>query len=99
MIMSLAVAPVEVAMTAAEMLSAITTGTTTYVVLAVAAVTVLAMVMETIEVAVAAATTGAIMPVTVVELAMASEVVVVTGVAVTMREEVISPLETIPEFL
>ena len=96
--MSLVAALVGMAMKAAEMLLAIATGTTTYEVLGLAAVTVLVVVMETIEIVVAAATTGTIIPETVVAVAMALEVVVVTGVAVTTREEVISPLGTSLEF-
>jgi hypothetical protein len=96
MTINLAVAvAVAAAMTIIEMLLAITAGTTTYVVLVVEAL--MAMAMETIEIAVVAATTGTIIPVTAMALPMVVEVVV-TVVAVTMREEVVSPLETIPGF-
>lgn len=95
MMMSLVAAPLGMAMTATEMLPAITTGATHAV---VGAVTVLVVVMETTGILVAAATTGLIIPDIIVAVAMVLEVVVVTGVAVTMREGVISPLGTSPEF-
>lgn len=92
--MSIAAAPVALAMTAVEGLLPITTGMVTVVVVVAATVMALAVVTGAIEIVVAAATSGTIMPEMVVAVAMALAVVAV-GIAVTMREGVVSPLGTI----